>query len=60
MSVAVPAAQGGREQAQLALMLDQQKDRLAQLQAMQTTLQTELQAAGMRTTCKTEFNGPGP
>ena len=46
VSVAVPVGKGGREQAQLNLMLNQQKDRLAQSEAMQTSLQAELHAAG--------------
>lgn len=55
VGVAVPAAQGGREQAQLALILNKQKGRLAQLQTLQNLLQAELQAAGEGIACKTHI-----
>ena len=45
-SAAMPMGRGAREQAQLSLMLNQQKDRLAQSEAMQSSLQAELHAAG--------------
>ncbi|KAK9844765.1 hypothetical protein WJX74_006625 [Apatococcus lobatus] len=66
VSIAMPAAKGGREQAQLVLTLNQQRDRLAQLQAMHNSLQEELNAAGQMKAALQEQTGkimkahPGP